>query len=87
MKSDISKDEKVDKLLKYRGKIELLHDWFLTDGNLGENSLKWNTICDRHQHKSFQNILEQFNGKLPVKIFELLFNHEIRSHIITETKR
>ena len=40
MKSDISKDEKVDKLLKYRGKIELLHDWFLTDGNLGENSLK-----------------------------------------------
>ena len=86
MKSDISKDEKVDKLLKYGEKIELLHNWVLTDDNLGENSLKWNTICDRQQHKSFQNILEQCKGKLPVEIFEL-FNHEIRSHIITETKR
>ena len=59
----------------------------MTDDNLGENSLKWNTICDRQQHESFQNILEQCNGKLPVEIFELLSNHEIRSHVITETKR
>ena len=87
MKSDISKDEKVNKLLKYSEKIELLHDWVLTDDNLGENSLKWNTICDRQQHEIFQNILEQCNRKLPVEIFELLFNHEIRSHIISETKR
>ena len=87
MKSDIPKDEKVDKLLKCGGKIELLNDWFLTDDNLGQNLLKWNTICDQQQHKSFQNILEQFNGKLPVEIFELLFNHEIRSHIINETER
>ena len=35
-KSDISKDEKV----KYGEKMELLHDWILTDDNLGENSLK-----------------------------------------------
>ena len=46
MKSDISKDEKVDKLLKYREKIELLHDWVLTHDNSGENSLIWNTVCD-----------------------------------------
>ena len=86
MKSDISKFEKVNKRLKYSEKIELLHDWVLTDDNLGENSLKWNTICDR-QHEIFQNILEQCNKKLPVEIFKLLFNHEIRSHIISETKR
>ena len=87
MKSDISKDEKVDKLLKYREKIELLHDWVLTHDNSGENSLIWNTVCDWQQHESFQNIPEQCNRKLPVEIFELLFNHEIRSHIITKTKR
>ena len=46
MKSDISKDEKADKLLKYREKIELLHDWVLTHDKLGENSLIWNTVCD-----------------------------------------
>ena len=87
MKSDISKDEQVDKILKYREKIEHLHDWVLTDDNSGQNSLKWNTICDQQQHESFRNILEQCNGKLPVEIFERLFNHEIKSHIITETKR
>ena len=88
MKSDISKDEKGDKVLKYGGKIELLHDWVLTDDNFGENSLKWSTTCDQQQqHESFQNIIEQCNEKLPVEIFELLFNHEIRSHIIAETKQ
>ena len=46
MKPGISKDEKVDKLLKYGEKIELFHDWVLTDDNLGENSLKWNTIMN-----------------------------------------
>ena len=46
MKSDISKFEKVNKHLKYSEKIELLHDWVLTDDNLGENSLKWNTIMN-----------------------------------------
>ena len=81
MKPDIPKDEKIDKILKCGGKIELLHDWFLTDDNLGQNLVKWNTICDQ------QNILEHFDRKLPVEIFKLLFNHEIRSHIITETDR
>ena len=65
IKSDISKDEKVDKL--YGEKIELLYECVLTDDNLDENSLKWNTICDRKQHESFQNILEQCNRKLPVQ--------------------
>ena len=82
-KSDISKDEKV----KYGEKMELLHDWILTDDNLGENSLKWNNICDQQQYESFQNILGQCNGKLLVEIFELHFNYETRSHIITETKK
>ena len=40
VKSDILKDEKVDKLLKYGEKVELFYDWVLTDDNLGENSLK-----------------------------------------------
>ena len=67
IKSDISKDEKVDKLFKYGEKIELLYECVLTDDNLDENSLKWNTICDREQHESFQIILEQCNRKLPVE--------------------
>ena len=67
IKSDISKDEKVDKLFKYGEKIELLYECVLTDDNLDENSLKWNTICDREQHECFQNILEQCNRKLPVQ--------------------
>ena len=67
IKSDISKDEKVDKLFKYGEKIELLYECVLTDDNLDENSLKLNTICDREQHESFQNILEQCNRKLPVQ--------------------
>ena len=46
-----------------------------------EQHLRW------QQHESFQNNLEQYNGKLPVDIFKILFNHGIRSHIITETKR
>ena len=58
--------------------IKLLHDWVLADENLAENSLKCSTIFDRQQHESFENILEQYNGKLLVEIFEPLFNHEIR---------
>ena len=50
----------------------------LTDEHLVENSLKWSAISYQQQHESFQNILEQCNGKLLVEIFELLFNHEIR---------
>ena len=37
----------------------------------------------KHQH--FQDIYDKCNGKLPVEIFTLLFNHGIRSHFITKT--
>ena len=57
VKSDILKDEKVDKLLKYGEKIGLFYDWVLTDDNLGENSLKQNTTCDRQQHETFKIFL------------------------------
>ena len=71
MKSVISKDKKVVKLLKYGEKIELLRDRVLTLDNLGENSLKWNTICDRQQQESFQSILEVCNGRLLVNAIRL----------------
>ena len=71
MKSVISKDKKVVKLLKYGENIELLRDRVLTLDNLGENSLKWNTICDRQQHESFQSILEVCNGRLLVNAIRL----------------
>ena len=85
MASNILKNEKVGKLLKYGEKVELLHDWVFSNDDIGESSLKWKTIPDQQQHQHFKNSYDKCNGKLPVEIFEVLFNHQIRSHLITKT--
>ena len=35
--------------------------------------------------QNFDKLCNACNGKMPVEIFEMFFNHEIRQHIITET--
>ena len=37
--------------------------------------------------QNFDKLYNACNGKMPVEIFEMLFNHEIRQYIITETVR
>ena len=37
--------------------------------------------------QNFDKLYNACNGKMPVKIFEMLFINEIRQHIITETVR
>ena len=37
------------------------------------------------EHTNFNTLYDQCNGKMPVDIFEMLFNHELRRHLVHET--
>ena len=75
MKSDISKHEKVDKLLKYGEKIEFYMTGFsqMTIQVKIHSSGTTPFVIDNNMEVLHKNVFEQCNEKLPVEIFEQLF--------------
>ena len=81
---ELSIDNKVDSLVKSAERLEENHCWKTTTENKGK-SLKWQWNLRQHQQENFHKLNLKCSGKLPVEVFDMLFNSSIRDLIIKES--
>ena len=67
--------------------LDGLRNWKATTDNNENKGLQWKTEISGTNRENFVKQYNVCNGKMPVKTFEMIFNHEIRQHIIIETVR
>ena len=82
---ELSSDEKVDSLVKSAEKLEENHCWKTTTENNEDKSLKWQWNLGQYQQDNFHKLNDECSGKLPVEVFDMLFNSSIRDLIIKES--
>ena len=79
-------DLKTDSLVS-SAKTDRLRNWKATTDNNENKELQWKTEMSDTNRQNFDKLYNACNGKMLLEIFEMLFNHEIRQHIITEPVR
>ena len=87
----------VDGVISASEQLGGLHLWTMHDPDMTDKDdpdmndnrhyLHWLAEVPVNQRKSRQGLLDKFNGKDPVYIFESLFTEEIRDHICVESIR
>ena len=82
---ELSIDDKVDSLVKSAEKLEENHCWKTTTENNEDKSLKWQWNLGQYQQDNFHKLNDECSGKLPVEVFDMLFNSSIRDLIIKES--
>ena len=80
-------DEKVDSLVRSAEKLEKTHCWKTTTDNNEDKSQKWQWNLGEYQTRNFDQLNDECSGKLPVEIFDMLFNTSIWKLIIKETTK
>ena len=82
---EFSIDDKWDSLVKSAEKLEENHCWkTITENNKGK-SLKWQWNLGQYQQDNFHKLNDKCSGKLPVEVFDMLFNSSIHDLIIKES--
>ena len=79
-------DLKIDSLVS-SAETDGLGNWKATTDYNENKGLQWKTEMSDTNRQNFDKLYNASTGKMLVEIFEILFNHEIRQHIITETVR
>ena len=82
---ELSIDDKVDSLVKSAEKLEENHCWKTATKNNEDKSLKWLWNLGQYQQDNFHKLNDECSGKLPVEVFDMLFNSSIRDLIIKES--
>ena len=82
---ELSIDDKVDSLVKSAEKLEENHCWKTATKNNENKSLKWLWNLGQYQQDNFHKLNDECSGKLPVEVFDMLFNSSIRDLIIKES--
>ena len=77
-----AKDEKVDQLLKSAENLEIAHKWHVSEKGNGINTLVWKQNLGQTEQTNFNTLYDQCSGKIPVDISEIIFNHEVRRHLV-----
>ena len=80
-------DLKIDSLVSSAKTLDGLRNWNATTDNNKNKGLQWKTEMSDTNKQSFDKLYNACNSKMPVGIFEILFSHEIRQQIVTETVR
>ena len=78
-------DLKIDSLVSSAETLDGLRNWKATIDNNENKGLQWKAEMSDTNRENLGKLYNACNGKMPVEISEMLFNHEIRQHIITET--
>ena len=81
---ELSIDNKVDSLVKSAEKLEECHCWKTTTENNKDKSLTWQWNLGQYQQDNFHKHNDDCCGKLPLEVFDLLFNSSIPDLIIKE---
>ena len=86
LNNELHLNNKIDDLIESAEEITDTINW-KTDNKepKPDNFLSWKSSISNENQKSFDKLNEICQGKMPVEIFELLFNEEMRQHIIGET--
>ena len=79
------KDVKVDQLLKSSENLETVHKWHGSEKDNAINTLMWKQNLGQTEHTNFNTLYDKCNGKMSVDVFEILFNQELRRHLVHET--
>lgn len=79
-----AEDEKVDQPLNSAENLETCSGPVSEKDN-DINTLIWKQILGQTAHSNFNTLHDQCNGKMPLDIFEMLFNQELRIHLVHET--
>ena len=82
---ELSIDDKVDSLVKSAEKLEENHCWKTATKNNENKSLKWLWNLGQYQQDNFHKLNDECSGKLPVEVFDMLFNSSICDLIIKES--
>ena len=61
------------------------HCWKTTTENNKDKSLKWQWNLGQYRQDNFHKLNSECSGKLPVEVFDMLFNSSIRDLIIKES--
>ena len=80
-----AEDEKVDQPLNSAENLETANKWPVSEKDNDINTLIWKQILGQTAHSNFNTLHDQCNGKMPLDIFEMLFNQELRIHLVHET--
>lgn len=80
-----AEDEKVDQPLNSAENLETANKWPVSEKDNYINTLIWKQILGQTAHSNFNTLYDQCNGKMPLNIFEMLFNQELRIHLVHQT--
>ena len=78
-------DNKVDSLVKSAEKLEENHCWKTTTKNNEDKHLKWQWNLGQYQQENFHKLNDECSGKLPVEVFDMIFNSSMRDLITKES--
>ena len=78
-------NDKIDELVESAELLTELHNWKSTNDEHEVEDLAWKTKLNIETQKNFDELNRVCQGKMPVEIFELLFNENMQKHIIQET--
>jgi hypothetical protein len=80
---DKSKAEKIDLLVESSEKFDDLRHWtkVMSKAEKCKGGLQWNENMNIHNWNNLEKLQEKVEGKMPVEVFDLIFNESIRSLI------
>ena len=86
---DIDCTEKITRLIEHSTILDNVRKWEKEqEGDTCKNrGLLWETKMNEENSNNLENLIASCQGKLPVEIFEMLFDSNLQDHIVTETVR
>lgn len=85
--NDEDNDNKIDSLVNSADVLDELRNWERTEEEHTNSGLEWQNVMSVENIRNLEHLNHLCTGKMPVEVFELLFNQEMKQHIITETRR
>ena len=81
----LTRDEAVNLLVSCADELEELYTFSKSTKESNKNTLTWKDDISENEFRNKDRIMESCSGKMPVELFEIFFNAEIRAHLIDET--
>ena len=75
----------IDNLIESACLFDNLRKWKVVSDDEGTGGLEWQTALSPENSNDLENLHSTCGGKLPVEIFEMLFNCDLQNHIVSES--
>ena len=85
LNDDTDHNTKVNNLVESATHFDSLRNWVETCEDNKGKGLSWEPQMTQENILNFENLNSTCAGKMPVEIFELLFNERLQEHVVTVT--